>query len=183
MKDHHPPRLELMAPFCREVHDHLERDPTNVVAVHCKAGKGRTGVMICAYLYYIKFFENPRQIMDYYSIVRTHNNKGVTIPSQRRYVYYFAHLRDKQLNYLPLKIELVGIYIERPPKTRALLGKGSINLRVANGDIDVFHGAELSLSSDDYDKEDEMWQKYPNMIGEDSYDPYNPQVGKDCISR
>jgi protein-tyrosine phosphatase len=183
MKDHHPPRLELMAPFCREVHDHLEKDPTNVVAVHCKAGKGRTGVMICAYLYYIKFFENPRQIMDYYSIVRTHNNKGVTIPSQRRYVYYFSHLRDKQLNYLPLKIELVGIYIERPPKTRALLGKGSINLRVANGDIDVFHGAELSLSSDDYDREDEMWAKYPNMIGEDSYDPYNPQPGKDCISR
>jgi protein-tyrosine phosphatase len=183
MKDHHPPRLELMAPFCREVHDHLEKDPTNVVAVHCKAGKGRTGVMICAYLYYIKFFENPRQIMDYYSIVRTHNNKGVTIPSQRRYVYYFAHLRDKQLNYLPLKIELVGIYIERPPKTRALLGKGSISLRVANGDIDVFHGNELSLSSDDYDKEDELWQKYPNMIGEDSYDPYNPQPGKECISR
>uniref|UniRef100_A0A915DBI0 Phosphatase tensin-type domain-containing protein n=1 Tax=Ditylenchus dipsaci TaxID=166011 RepID=A0A915DBI0_9BILA len=27
MTDHHPPRLELMAPFCREVHEYLEADP------------------------------------------------------------------------------------------------------------------------------------------------------------
>jgi phosphatidylinositol-3,4,5-trisphosphate 3-phosphatase/dual-specificity protein phosphatase PTEN len=32
MVDHHPPRLELMAPFCREVHEYLEADPRNVVA-------------------------------------------------------------------------------------------------------------------------------------------------------
>ena len=28
-----------MAPFCREVHEYLEADPRNIVAVHCKAGK------------------------------------------------------------------------------------------------------------------------------------------------
>lgn len=33
MTDHHPPRLELMAPFCREVHEYLEADERNVVAV------------------------------------------------------------------------------------------------------------------------------------------------------
>jgi len=183
MKDHHPPRLELMAPFCREVHDHLSSDPTNVVAVHCKAGKGRTGVMICAYLYYIGFFENPRQIMDYYSIVRTHNNKGVTIPSQRRYVYYFAHLRDKKLNYIPLKVELVGVYLEKPPRTGGLLKKGAFTLRVANGDVDVFHGLDLCISNEQYDEEEEIWKKNPVPHGEDSYDPNNPQPGKDCISR
>lgn len=53
----------------------MAADEQNVVAVHCKAGKGRTGVMICAYLVYINFYYSPRQNMDYYSIVRTVNNK------------------------------------------------------------------------------------------------------------
>ncbi|VDK56366.1 unnamed protein product, partial [Cylicostephanus goldi] len=75
MKDHHPPRLDLMDPFCKEVNEYLKADPRNVVAVHCKAGKGRTGVMICAYLVSIDFYKLPRQVMDYYSIVRTVNNK------------------------------------------------------------------------------------------------------------
>lgn len=57
------------------MHDYLAADEQNVVAVHCKAGKGRTGVMICAYLVYINFYCSPRQNMDYYSIVRTVNNK------------------------------------------------------------------------------------------------------------
>lgn len=31
--------------------------------------------MICAYLVSINFYNLPRQVMDYYSIVRTVNNK------------------------------------------------------------------------------------------------------------
>ncbi|KIH63602.1 hypothetical protein ANCDUO_06094 [Ancylostoma duodenale] len=116
MKDHHPPRLDLMDPFCKEVNEYLKADPRNVVAVHCKAGKGRTGVMICAYLVSINFYNLPRQVMDYYSIVRTVNNKGVTIPSQRRYVYYYAQMHKHNLAYTPLRIELVGVYVERPPQ-------------------------------------------------------------------
>uniref|UniRef100_A0A0M3IX58 Uncharacterized protein n=1 Tax=Ascaris lumbricoides TaxID=6252 RepID=A0A0M3IX58_ASCLU len=72
--------------------------------------------MICAYLVYINFYLSPRQNMDYYSIVRTVNNKGVTIPSQRRYVYYFSHLRKRNLNYMPLRCELIGVYFEKPPR-------------------------------------------------------------------
>ncbi|KAI1732956.1 c2 domain of PTEN tumor-suppressor protein [Ditylenchus destructor] len=183
MTDHHPPRLELMAPFCREVHDYLETDPRNVVAVHCKAGKGRTGVMICAYLTYISFYKTPRQNMDYYSIVRTHNNKGVTIPSQRRYVYYFSHLRNKKLNYMPLRTELIGVYVEKPPKLSGPFLKGALKVRVANGDVDVFLGDDMWLNTEKSEEDDEMHRKYPILSGEDQYDPSNPQSEKDCISR
>jgi phosphatidylinositol-3,4,5-trisphosphate 3-phosphatase/dual-specificity protein phosphatase PTEN len=85
--------------------------------------------MICAYLCYIAFYATPRQNMDYYSIIRTHNNKGVTIPSQRRYVYYFAHLRERALNYMPLRCELVGVYLERPPKLSGPFSKGALKVR------------------------------------------------------
>lgn len=46
------PPLPLINDFCRHVEDWLQKDPQNVAVVHCKAGKGRTGTMICSYLVY-----------------------------------------------------------------------------------------------------------------------------------
>ncbi|GMR48174.1 hypothetical protein PMAYCL1PPCAC_18369 [Pristionchus mayeri] len=180
MVDHHPPRLEMMAPFCREVHDYLNADPRNIVAVHCKAGKGRTGVMICAYLCYISFYKLPRQNMDYYSIVRTHNNKGVTIPSQRRYVYYFSHLRKKELNYIPLRCELVGIFLERPPKQSSFPVKKGLEVRVVNGDVTVFEGKPICLSKEEWEDEERVWERGVSR-GEDSYD--EKSGSGNCLSR
>ena len=37
---------------CQDMHAFLEADENNVVAVHCKAGKGRTGTVIAAYFLY-----------------------------------------------------------------------------------------------------------------------------------
>ena len=46
------PPLALIHSFCKHVHDFLQAHLQGVVAVHCKAGKGRTGLMICSYLLY-----------------------------------------------------------------------------------------------------------------------------------
>jgi protein tyrosine phosphatase len=36
------------------VDDYLNEDARNVVSIHCKAGKGRTGTLIAAYLVYTR---------------------------------------------------------------------------------------------------------------------------------
>ena len=46
------PSLQLMLDFCQDAEAFLQADADNVIAVHCKAGKGRTGVMIVAFLLY-----------------------------------------------------------------------------------------------------------------------------------
>ncbi|PNS95990.1 hypothetical protein POPTR_017G089700v4 [Populus trichocarpa] len=86
--DNHVPPLEMMKLFCESVGSWLSSDPRNIAVVHCMAGKGRTGLMVCAYLVYSGM--TPEDALQLYANKRTTNNQGVSIPSQRRYVGYWA---------------------------------------------------------------------------------------------
>eukprot|EP00056_Hartaetosiga_gracilis_P009470 m.136213 g.136213 ORF g.136213 m.136213 type:complete len:711 (-) comp13134_c0_seq1:2124-4256(-) len=88
--DHNPPPLSLMFDFCRDLDAYLKQDEKNVAAIHCKAGKGRTGVMICSYFLYSRCVSDPFVAMAKFGTMRTTNGKGVTIPSQKRYIGYFS---------------------------------------------------------------------------------------------
>ena len=90
--DHNPPPLRMMGEFCQSVKEFLTSHPSNVVAIHCKAGKGRTGVMIAAFLLHDRFFAEADDALAFYGFSRTNDCEGVTIPSQRTYVHYFAAL-------------------------------------------------------------------------------------------
>jgi phosphatidylinositol-3,4,5-trisphosphate 3-phosphatase/dual-specificity protein phosphatase PTEN len=48
--DHSPPPLALMRPLVRSLAAFLAEDARNVAVVHCKAGKGRTGMVVSALL-------------------------------------------------------------------------------------------------------------------------------------
>jgi phosphatidylinositol-3,4,5-trisphosphate 3-phosphatase and dual-specificity protein phosphatase PTEN len=50
MMDHNPGPLPMVFKFAIDAVIFLACDPQNTIAVHCKAGKGRTGLAICAYL-------------------------------------------------------------------------------------------------------------------------------------
>ncbi|KAG2182492.1 hypothetical protein INT43_007423 [Umbelopsis isabellina] len=89
-KDHGAPQLSAVVDFCEDVCEYLSRDPENVVVVHCKAGKGRTGVMIASLLLKLREAKDAEEAMKIYGDQRTVDGRGVTIPSQRRYVSYFS---------------------------------------------------------------------------------------------
>ncbi|RQM23371.1 hypothetical protein B5M09_007895 [Aphanomyces astaci] len=68
--DHNPPPLSLLIPACQDI--------------------GRTGVMICAFLLYSSEWVTAQGAMNFYGNARSLNQQGVTIPSQRRFIEYFA---------------------------------------------------------------------------------------------
>lgn len=90
--DHNPPPLALIPAMCQDIQDWLDEHPENVVAIHCKAGKGRTGLMISAYLLHANICPTAESALRYFGIKRTANGKGVTIPSQMRYVHYYEYI-------------------------------------------------------------------------------------------
>jgi phosphatidylinositol-3,4,5-trisphosphate 3-phosphatase/dual-specificity protein phosphatase PTEN len=95
--DHNPCPLAMLAPLCESIDSYLNEDPANVVAVHCKAGKGRTGLVISAYLLHAGVCASAGEALRRFAEGRTHNGKGVTIPSQIRYVHYFESLLRKNM--------------------------------------------------------------------------------------
>ena len=77
-EDHHSPTLALLVNACSKMLEFLSSDPENVCFVHCNAGKGRTGTLICCYLMFCNFVENAQDAITYYGWKRFHTGKGVT---------------------------------------------------------------------------------------------------------
>eukprot|EP01064_Diplonema_japonicum_P009112 TRINITY_DN16579_c0_g1_i1.p1 TRINITY_DN16579_c0_g1~~TRINITY_DN16579_c0_g1_i1.p1 ORF type:complete len:896 (+),score=145.90 TRINITY_DN16579_c0_g1_i1:57-2744(+) len=90
--DHHPPMpLALIPAFIEDATKHLAQHSENVVAIHCKAGKSRTGMMICCLLLKLhpNLYPTPHEALLKFGDTRTSDGNGVTIPSQKRYIDYW----------------------------------------------------------------------------------------------
>ncbi|KAK6924018.1 hypothetical protein RJ641_010218 [Dillenia turbinata] len=87
--DHNCSPIELIKLFCQSAYSWLKEDIENVVVVHCKAGMGRTGLMISSLLLYLKFFPTAEESIKYFNQKRCVDGKALVLPSQIRYVKYF----------------------------------------------------------------------------------------------
>ncbi|EDQ86484.1 uncharacterized protein MONBRDRAFT_10809 [Monosiga brevicollis MX1] len=115
--DHNPAPLPLVLACCADIHAWLAANPErNVAAIHCKAGKGRTGLIISCYLMYAGICPDPDSAMTMFGAKRTHNGKGVTIPSQRRYIRYFHTMLQGDRTVPPATpLTLTGIRLHGVP--------------------------------------------------------------------
>jgi phosphatidylinositol-3,4,5-trisphosphate 3-phosphatase/dual-specificity protein phosphatase PTEN len=89
MMDHNPGPVKLLFYFIMDLIIFLASNENNVAAVHCKAGKGRTGVAICAYLIFMEAANDAYEAIDMFNKRRTSDGKGLGVASQKRYLHYF----------------------------------------------------------------------------------------------
>ncbi|CAG00470.1 unnamed protein product [Tetraodon nigroviridis] len=103
--DHNVPSLEDMLKYTASVREWMTAHPENIIAIHCKGGKGRTGTMICTWLIDSDQFESAQDSLEYFGERRTDKSRsskfqGVETPSQSRYVGYYEIMKntfDRQL--------------------------------------------------------------------------------------
>lgn len=81
-----------MAAFANAAKLWLEEDDANVCSMHCKAGKGRAGLMSCVLLVRTGTCPSAAAAMDKYDQTRTHNGRGLTVTSQRKFVIFYELL-------------------------------------------------------------------------------------------
>lgn len=95
-KDHHSPPLKILFQACKACTSWLNSDEANVVSIHCKAGKGRTGTLVSAVLMFSGECHSAKDALEKFAKARmpgaSKENSGVTMPSQIRYVEYFERI-------------------------------------------------------------------------------------------
>ena len=85
-EDHHPCIFQIFIKAINEACLHLLKKEQEIIAVHCNAGKGRTGSLINAILFVSGEFEGVLKANQFYLEKR---GVCVTNPSQVRYMEYF----------------------------------------------------------------------------------------------
>ncbi|MBN3278575.1 TNS2 protein, partial [Polyodon spathula] len=61
--DLHAPPLDKICAICKSMETWLTSDPQHVVVLHCKGNKGKTGVIIAAYMHYSKISAGADQAL------------------------------------------------------------------------------------------------------------------------
>ncbi|XP_076870788.1 tensin-2 isoform X3 [Brachyhypopomus gauderio] len=111
--DLHAPPLDKICSVCKSMEHWLNSDPHNVVVLHCKGNRGKTGVIIAAYMHYSKISTGADQALTTVAMRKFCEEKisASLQPSQNRYMYYFAGLLSGtiKINSSPLLLHQVHI--------------------------------------------------------------------------
>jgi len=115
--DHNAPPVQLIQNCCIDIEKWLE-DPHHIVGINCKAGKGRTGLIICCFLLHTGICQSTDDALKLYGNKRTKDGKGVTIASQIRYIRYYEMLLKQMNKQIPpaTKLRLTKLQISYCPK-------------------------------------------------------------------
>ncbi|RLV91187.1 Phosphatidylinositol trisphosphate 3-phosphatase and dual-specificity protein phosphatase [Spathaspora sp. JA1] len=114
--DHQPPSFDILITCVDELYDFLQPSE-NVAVLHCKAGKGRSGTLCCAYLMYVEYKSGQevkvQSVIDLFTTKRMaiYAGDGISILSQRRYLEYWKLYLTNGEQYRVYPVEIYKIRV------------------------------------------------------------------------
>ncbi|OLL23317.1 Phosphatidylinositol 3,4,5-trisphosphate 3-phosphatase and dual-specificity protein phosphatase PTEN [Neolecta irregularis DAH-3] len=112
--DHYPPPFALIHPLVTEIHSHIASSKEAIAVLHCKAGKGRSGSVSCYYL--INQGWTATQALEYFTEKRMKYGRGVSIPSQVRWVGYAERWVKDQKRYEETEVNIKEVCVHGTEK-------------------------------------------------------------------
>ncbi|KAL5419771.1 hypothetical protein PMIN03_000372 [Paraphaeosphaeria minitans] len=109
--DHHPPPFALIPNIMASMRNWLHEKEGRVVVVHCKAGKGRSGTASCSYLISEEGWPVEKALQRFTERrMRPNMGKGVSIPSQLRWIGYVDRWAKHGKIYVERQLEILEVH-------------------------------------------------------------------------
>lgn len=109
--DHHPPPFALIPNIMASMRNWLHEKDGRVVVVHCKAGKGRSGTASCSYLISEEGWPVHKALSRFTERrMRPNMGKGVSIPSQLRWIGYVDRWAKHGKLYVERQVEILEVH-------------------------------------------------------------------------
>lgn len=83
IQDHNPCSLTQLRAIVYECTEWLSQDPLNVIVVHCKGGKGRTGMVVACLLMRLGIQCLPADALDFFAQKRTSKEEVTKKPDEK----------------------------------------------------------------------------------------------------
>lgn len=110
--DHHPPPFALIPNIMASMRNWLKAKEGRVVVVHCKAGKGRSGTASCSYLMSEEGWPMEKALQRFTErrMRPGMGYKGVSIPSQLRWLTYVDRWSKHGKLYVERQVEVLEVH-------------------------------------------------------------------------
>lgn len=158
IQDHTPPLMDDFIEFFDISRDWMSERPDNLLAVHCRGGKGRTGSIVCAWLLYSGDAEHAEDALNIFALARTNMEhegfqkvQGVETPSQVRYVHYIHQWLDASMASFPDPVL-------SPPVVYLKLHKVTLNNMFVKPEKDLAIAVHLPRKPDELEPGFQKWR-------------------------
>ncbi|KAG4301705.1 hypothetical protein PCK1_002190 [Pneumocystis canis] len=112
--DHQPPPFRMIPEIMNFISKHIQASENNVAVLHCKAGKGRSGMIACSYLVSEDNLTAASALSRFTETrIKKGFGDGITISSQKRYVFYVEKWvamgkKYQELDIVILQLKILG---------------------------------------------------------------------------